>query len=97
MAKYNTFLLNRQNKNPSVLQARVMKFSTNVLGLNTRLFCYIGKIKFSPPLSARRVKSAIGLISKIVNFEARIMKLSRDVEGPNMRHFCQIGKNFPHL
>ena len=42
------------------------------------------------------VKSAIGLILKIVNFEARIMKLSTNVLGLNLRLFCQIGKiNLP--
>ena len=42
------------------------------------------------------VKSAIGLILKIVNFEARIMKLSTNILGLNLRLFCQIGKiNLP--
>ena len=44
------------------------------------------------PLGARGVKSAIGLIFKMVNFKARVMKLSRYVIGLNIRLSCQIGK-----
>ena len=70
-------------------EARVMKLSTNVLWLNIRLFCQIGKIKFPPALPAGGgVKSAIGLIFKMVNFEARVLKLYTHVLGLNIRLFC---------
>ena len=69
-------------------ETRVMKLSTNVLSLNIRLFCQIGKIKFPPPLVPGGFKSALGLIFKIVDFEARVMKLSTNVLGLNIRLFC---------
>ena len=72
-----------------------MKHSTYVLGLIIRLFCKIGKIKFPPPLVLGGVKSAIGLIFKMVNFEARVIKLATNFLGL-IRLFCQIGKiEFP--
>ena len=77
-------------------EARIMKLSTNVLGLNLRLFCQIGKINLPPPLVLGGVKSAIGLIFKMVNFEVRVMKLSMLVQRLNIRLFCQISKmNLP--
>ena len=37
-------------------EARAPKLYTYVLGLNIRLFCQIGEIKFPPPLGARVLK-----------------------------------------
>ena len=74
------------------LKATVTKLSTYILGLNIRLFYKIGKIEFPPPLELGGVKSAIGLIFKMLNFKARVMKLSRYVIGLNIRLSCQIGK-----
>ena len=77
-------------------QARVMKLSTYILGINIRLFCQIGKKKFPPPLVLGGVKGAIGLIFKIVNFEDRVLKLSAFVLGLNLRLVCHIGKIYFH-
>ena len=70
-------------------EARAPKLYIHVLGLNIRLFCQLGQIKFPPPLVLRGVKSAIGLIFKMVNFEARAPKLYTYIMGLNIRLFAE--------
>ena len=69
-----------------------MILSTYVLGLIIRLICQIGEIKFPPALVLGGIKSAIGLIFKMVNFEARALKLYTYVLGLNIRLFSKKAK-----
>ena len=74
-------------------EARARKLHTYLLGLNIGLFCQTGKIKFLPPLVLGGVKSAIGLIFKMVNFEAGAQKLCTYVLWLNLRLFLPNRQN----